>query len=585
MLLESNRAAYNMIMHAPVTGSVYNLFKQNNLTTEESRSILAMDCLGCEPMTYGEMDQLLHSIGVSLNTLCPNEDVITHCGLTTIDSVSPFWAANMTGRKVNYVFPEFIAMDPVGYVEKTGTKSLIVLDIFYPRIAEALKRIKLDRVIISSLSDYASPVIDDSLPAMLKAMLRDNLFNKIKRGLPMGTHYELLSWNEFVGASKGKRLSEADSSKVAPDDVAGIFYTGGSTNRPKGIQLTNKGMLEMYNTCLYHDDDFAVEPRDRVMTHVPMPHATAAMHTVIEYMLRQCTLAMQPIFDVEHLLDNVRLTKPNHVFGTVTQHSLLAERKDIQKGEMSDVKRVFVGAEKLYEDDAIRITDAYQYAGVECPPINAYGMSELGTMAMLGAGDSLHWVRPIHRIKHRLIDTKGREVVGDGFGRLQIGTPAFMLGYQNNPEATAAFFLEDGWCDTGDLAERRLVGHEQFYNVFGRDDDLVAFSTTDDKRVHGAMIDGFVLKHPDVIASQTVVITIDGQRVFSTHLALSTEAFANQEAILRDLSCGCNEAFGDIAPSRFTAHNGALPLNATTHKRDIPGMAQGIYDNNRDSVH
>ncbi len=203
-----------------VKNSIYSLFEQENLSSEDRKSILAMDCLGCKPMTYGEMEVNLHALGSAFNTVCRDEDVITHCGLTTIDSVMCFWAANMVGKKINYVFPQFIAMDPVGYVESTGTKTLIILDIFYPKVAAALSRIQLDRVVISSLADYARPTIDAALPDDLKAMLGKSLFEDIKKNAPADIGYELLSWKEFIGIGAGKMLSEAERSKVAADDVA-----------------------------------------------------------------------------------------------------------------------------------------------------------------------------------------------------------------------------------------------------------------------------------------------------------------------------------------------------------------------------
>jgi hypothetical protein len=78
-----------------------------------------------------------------------------------------FWAANAVGKKVNYLFPQFITADPVGYVAATGTKTLIVLDVFYPQIAEGLAKIDIDRVVIVSLSDFAKHPVNEAFPDKL----------------------------------------------------------------------------------------------------------------------------------------------------------------------------------------------------------------------------------------------------------------------------------------------------------------------------------------------------------------------------------------------------------------------------------
>ncbi len=420
--------------------SIYQLFAQQNLSSDERKSILAMDCLGCEPMTYGEMEISLHALGSALDTVCEGEEVITHCGLTTPDAVLSFWAANAVGKKINYVFPEFIAMDPVGYVESTGTKTLVILDIFYPKVAEALRRIKLERVVISSLADYAKPTIDPALPDNLKAMLSRSLYAEIRDNTPDNVGYELMSWGEFVGYGAGKTLTEAELSRVASDDVAGIFYTGGSTGRPKGIQLTNEGMRIMHGIYGLEKDFFDLQPGDRMFTHAPMPHATSAVHTVIMLMLHGCTLAMQPIFDTRRLLDDVRLLRPNHILASTSSHLPVTMREDLNAGELSYVKRVFSGAEKLFEKDARKIDSAYQKAGVQHHLNNGCGMSEFGTMTLIGGENSLNWMLPIPTVEHRLLDEEGRVIVGDGVGRHQTRTPARMLGYMNNPTGTATFF-------------------------------------------------------------------------------------------------------------------------------------------------
>ncbi|MCL2085400.1 acyl--CoA ligase [Candidatus Saccharibacteria bacterium] len=526
------------------------------------------------------MDTNIHALGTTLNTMCGSEEIVTHCGLAAIDSILLFFAANAVGKKVNYLFPEFISMDPVGYIEATGTKTLVILDIFYDEVAEALAKIKLDRVVISSLADYASPTINEAWPDDLKEMLSKSLFEEIRDNAPCDIGYELISWNDFMRIGEGQTLSQEELSKIPADDVAGIFYTGGSTGRPKGIQLTNEGILKMgWDICGHHNDVFDYMPGDREFVQIPPGHAITIVFTVIGPMLRGCTLAICSLYDMSRFLDDIRLLKPNHIICCAVQLLALIERADLKEGELSFVKQAVQAGEKLYGKDAKKLSEALLFAGAQRPLVNAYGMTELGLMAMLGGWGSLEWMPSSYLVRCRLIDEQGNEIEGDGVGQLEILTPAVMLGYFNNEKATDEFFSKDGWAITGNVAERKTFENGGvYYDVMGRNSNATSFNARNGERIYGPIIDRFMSKYKQVFRFQTVALPVSGRNethVLVVHMVFDDAFKHGRDKFLRELVLAWREEFkGALVPAGFRVHEDSLPMNSTTHKIDVAGMAR-----------
>ncbi len=341
-------------------------------------------------------------------------------------------------------------------------------------------------------------------------------------------------------------------------------------------------MRAMHEICLQLKDVFIIEPRDRVFTDTPIAHATAAVHMVIEYMLHGCTLAMQPIFGTQRLLDDIRLLKPNHILASPSQHKPLSKRSDLREGELSFVKRVFSGAEKLYESDYNKLDAAYQKGGVQTHLLDACGMSEYGTMTLLSSDSSRNWMLPVPTTEHRLHDEEGNVIVGDGVGRHHTRTPARMLGYLNNPEGTAEFFDSDGWGDNGDITESKTFPDgRQYLDVLGRDSDMTAFTSREGKRIYGLLVDRLLLNNPDILEAQTVALPVAGEaeaHTLATYIVFEPDADGDQKERLQRIVAECRKEFGGLLlPTKYQILE-RMPQNGTTHKRDIPLLATGYGD-------
>jgi long-subunit acyl-CoA synthetase (AMP-forming) len=305
------------------SASVYEAWHQRNFLDSDRATNVALDTMGCYPLNNAQVNTEVNALGWVLNNVCDSDEkTLTHCCENlTVDWILLALAANAVGKNVNWLSSLHITIDPIEYIKNTGTKTLIIQDTAYLKISESINNLGLKRVIITSLSDYAKDKIDDNLPNELKELLKESLYEKIVKNKPDNIKYDIIAWKDFLQMGKGKKLSKSDTSKVAGDDIFGTFYSSGSTGQPKAIKIMNKGIIAMADDIypsIY--DRINIEPGDRMLAQIHPSHMATTGHMAIVPMLLGATLAINPIFTVDKLLDSMRTLAPiNHLVTSPTQ--------------------------------------------------------------------------------------------------------------------------------------------------------------------------------------------------------------------------------------------------------------------------
>jgi acyl-coenzyme A synthetase/AMP-(fatty) acid ligase len=226
--------------------------------------------------------------------------------------------------------------------------------------------------------------------------------------------------------------------------------------------------------------------------------------------------------------------------------------------------------------------------GVAWPLVNGYGQSENGPMTLLGRNGSYNWMLPIYSTDHRLIDDLGNEIDGDGIGLNQTYSPAHMLNYHGNPEDTAKYFIGDTfWTDVGDVVERKTMDDGlEWQDVLGRDSILNSYLAKNGKRVHGVIVDNFLMEIENVSAVQTVALPVkdkDETHILTVHIVLKKSFGGDKDKFLREIILKCQDELDTpMVPAGYKFRD-SMPQNETLHKRDVAMMASD-YDDYYDLV-
>ncbi len=254
-----------------------------------------------------------------------------------------------------------------------------------------------------------------------------------------------------------------------PDDLAWLFYTSGTTGRPKGVMLTQRCLMTMGLT--YPIDVDPIAQHDLMAYAAPMSHG-CGIYAVPHLMAgaRHVVPASGGV-DAAELFALGRALGPLSTFAAPTIVKRLVERAEAEGLTPDDAaasfKTIVYGGAPMYEAD---IRHALRVMGPRF--VQIYGQGETPMVAtalsrsMIEQGRQLASVGVAQTPVQVRIDTHQD---GSGVGEVLVKGDTVMAGYWRNPEATAAA-IRDGWLHTGDVG---VLDEAGFLTLKDRSKDLI----------------------------------------------------------------------------------------------------------------
>ena len=267
----------------------------------------------------------------------------------------------------------------------------------------------------------------------------------------------------------------APMSDRAPDDVAWLFYTSGTTGRPKGVMLTHRNLMTMGLT--YFVDVDPIDPADAIVYAAPMSHG-AGIYAIPHLMAgaRHVVPASGGV-DPAELFALARAAGPLSMFAAPTIVKRLVDHAEAT-GQCGDgFKTIVYGGAPMYAADIER---ALRVLGPRFAQIYGQGETPMVGTALSRAqlADTTH---PRHAqriasvgvaqtpVQVRVTDAEGRDLPAGEIGEVVIRGDTVMAGYWRNPDATAVA-IRDGWLWTGDMGALDADG---FLTLKDRSKDLI----------------------------------------------------------------------------------------------------------------
>ena len=307
----------------------------------------------------------------------------------------------------------------------------------------------------------------------------------------------VVAWDDTAYERLVAHRPEEGPAAVAADAPAWLFYTSGTTGRPKGVEITHANLAAM-GACFLSDVE-AIEPGDAILHPAPLSHGSGLY--VIPHVARGAVNVVPASggFDADEIAALVGAWNHGLFFAAPTMVKRLVEAPAFRRASLDRLKCIVYGGGPMYVADA---KAAFAVVGPRLAQIYGQGESPM-TITAMGralladaiARDDDARIASVGcaqtGIEVRIAGPDDAALPSGAVGEVLVRGPTVMRGYWRDPEATAAA-LAHGWLHTGDLG---ALDDDGFLTLFDRSKDLIISGGSN---IYPREVEEALLLHPEV---------------------------------------------------------------------------------------
>ena len=374
-----------------------------------------------------------------------------------------------------------------------------------------------------------------------------------------GNEPEVLEWNEFLyGATNA-----APGTVVQPADLASITYTSGTTDRPKGVMLTQ------YAYCFAPQkraEALGWNERDRAIVMMPLFHVNALCHMAIAMFSVGGSILLKDKFSASSFWNEVReyQVTTSSLMRTIPQILLnLPEKPDDGSTPFRLAVALLPPEQHLRFEERFHLTAVPSYSLTE-DILSVIGPLDKSKRKIGSCG--LPIVPEVHKLW--ILNEKGEECPPGELGEIVKQSPTVMKGYYKNPEATADV-LRDGWLYTGDVGYR---DEEGFLYFVDRKKDMVKRG---DENISPEEVERVLNSHP-LIAESAVIGIPDPIRQEEVKAYVALKPPSTPESLApEEIWAFCQKHLAPFKVPRYLEYRQELPKTPSGKVRKTPLRAEG----------
>lgn len=495
-------------------------------------------------ITYRELYRKITKCAKSLKQIgVKKDDYVTICMPNTPEAIIMFYAINMVGAVASMIHPLSSVNEIEYYLDATKSKYILTLNLFADKVVEAGRRQKIEKVIVSEVTDGMFTILKKSINLYNKV---SNFINKKDVVVPSGD--DVILWNDFYNLSyfyHGDYEFKANGNKEAV-----ILYSGGTTGKPKGVRLSNMNFNALGMQCFKMTGASAGES---VLVILPIFHGFGLGVSVHTELISGMKSVLIPQFKAEDFHKLIRRHKPVFLAGVPTMYEALIKIKD-DSNYLKCVKNCICGGDLLQPDLRERVNRYLAEHGSSAQIRVGYGLSESTAACILTpncyyqeGGIGLPLCDTFVKIvKPGTI----KELRYDKVGEICISGPTVMLGYLNEVEETnnALRKHEDGkiWLHTGDLGYKDKEGFIFFKSRLKR------MIVTSGYNVYPTYMEKIIASHPAVEGCVVVGIPHPYKKQVPVACIVLRDNYEPSDSITEEIKNYCSESIARYAmPYRY----------------------------------
>ena len=300
-----------------------------------------------------------------------------------------------------------------------------------------------------------------------------------------------------------------DPVDVNPDDILSQMYTSGTTGMPKGVLLSHANVIaNVYQTAMASEYTFRVG--EQFLLVAPMYHAAGIM-TAYTGLIQGLTLVIHRDYKPQRVIDAL-VSQPIAAVTLVPAmlQFIIENIPGLDKLSFPSLQLIYYGASPMSVPLLKRAIEIF-----DCDFTQGYGQTEANSIvAMLSPSDHRYALaqqpellkacgRAAFNTQLRVVDGEGNDVATGEAGEIIARGPQIMLGYWNNPQATAET-IKEGWLYTGDIGTLDSKG---YLSIIGRVKDMII---SGGENIYPVEIENVLLSHPDI--DEVAVVGVSNQK-------------------------------------------------------------------------
>ena len=338
------------------------------------------------------------------------------------------------------------------------------------------------------------------------------------------------------------------------DQPVNIQYTSGTTGAPKGATLSHYNIL---NNGFMVGESLGLTACDRMVIPVPLYHCFGMVMANLGCITHGSTMIYpNDAFDAELTLRAVAEERASILYGVPTMFIAMLDHPSRAQMDLSTLRSGIMAGATCPIEVMRRVIDQMHMAEVQI----AYGMTETSPVSLqTGPDDDLELrVTTVGRtqpqLENKLVDADGCIVVRGEIGELCTRGYSVMLGYWDNPQATADAIDPAGWMHSGDLA---VMDEQGYVRIVGRNKDMIIRGG---ENIYPRELEEFFYTHPAVADAQ--VIGIPCSR-YGEEIVAWIKLHPGHSATVEELQAWCKARIAHFKVPRYIRFVDEFPMTVT----------------------
>ncbi len=416
------------------------------------------------------------------------------------------------GARVVLLLPNVPQM-PIGFYGtlKAGAAAVFIPPMLEPE--EIVRQLKeVDASVLVTLSSWAGlaeqihdgsgiPHVVLTDPADYLAWPKRLVSRWRNRGFKM---VDALRFRRWLGGES----RHSPTVEVAPEDLAVIQFTGGTTALSKGVMLSHRNLVANALQTRHWLPD-AREGSERFLCVVPFFHSyglTAALNVPVAL---GGAMILKPQFQTADILNAMRKYRPTIFPGVPSMYVAINGFRGVRKYRIESIRACMSGSAPL----PVEVQESFEKL-THARLVEGYGLTEAAPVTHVNPFEGTRKVGsiglPLPSTEASVVDlTRGRKEVRPGqIGELAVRGPQVMMGYWKDPQATRAALTQDGWLLTGDVAQ---MDEDGYFRIIARKADMWYPARSARKPAFPRDVEEVIYEVPQV--KETAVVAVAGRPV------------------------------------------------------------------------